>query len=197
MDDKLRIRPVGPDLWVDFEQLFESRGGPKNCWCMIWREYAHSVGSDDKGDLKEGMRERIRSGTPVGLLAYLDDEPVAWCSVAPRQTYKASLDGGAAVDSGNSWSLTCLFVKRAQRGKGVSDRLIEAAIDYARSEGATTIEAYPVEPDSPSYRFCGFLNQFARHEFKEVGRVGSRRHIVCRKLSPLSAKITNVFPSVG
>jgi hypothetical protein len=28
---------VDQNRWSDFEKLFESRGGPKNCWCMVWR----------------------------------------------------------------------------------------------------------------------------------------------------------------
>jgi GNAT superfamily N-acetyltransferase len=182
MDTSLCIRPVEPKLWLDFERLFEERGGPKNCWCMVWRDYGRSEDANDKDSRKAGMRARIVSGAPVGLLAYLDDEPVAWCSVAPRHSFKTSLDGKAAATTADSWSLTCLFVKRAHRGTGVSDRLIEAAIDYARSGGATRLEAYPVDPESPSYRFCGFVGQFDRHGFVDEGRVGTRRHLAGKAL---------------
>jgi hypothetical protein len=33
----LRFEEVTPERWADFESLFESKGGPKNCWCMVWR----------------------------------------------------------------------------------------------------------------------------------------------------------------
>jgi GNAT superfamily N-acetyltransferase len=174
----LRICPIEPHHWPDVEMLFEERGGPKNCWCMIWRDFAHGQADSDKNDRKAGMRERIVGGLAVGLLAYVDDVPVAWCSVAPRQSFKASLDGNVRGLNEQKWSLTCLFVKRSFRSQGLSDRLIEHAIAYSRSQGATVLEAYPVAPDSPSYRFCGFLGQFDRRGFKAVGRVGSRRNIV-------------------
>jgi len=31
----------------------------------------------------------VRQGTSVGVLAYADDEPVGWCSIAPRQSCEA------------------------------------------------------------------------------------------------------------
>jgi hypothetical protein len=40
------------------------------------------------------------------------------------------------------------------------------------------VEAYPVDPDSPSYRFMGFADLFETAGFREVGRAGKRRHVV-------------------
>jgi len=49
---------------------------------------------------------------------------------------------------------------------------------YAREHGATSLEAYPVDPDSPSYRFGGFVPFFLAAGFREVGRAGTRRHVM-------------------
>ena len=40
------------------------------------------------------------------------------------------------------------------------------------------IEAYPVDADSPSYRFMGFVPVFAEAGIAEVGREGKRRHVM-------------------
>ena len=40
------------------------------------------------------------------------------------------------------------------------------------------IEAYPVDPASPSYRFMGFIPAFERAGFTEIGTAGTRRHIM-------------------
>ncbi len=126
------------------------------------------------------MEQRVRAGTPVGILGYLDGEPVAWCSIAPRETHRPSLGG---VDEpgdapGTVWSLTCFFITRQLRGQGVTRQLIEAAISHARARGAHSIEAYPVDPDSPSYRFMGFVETFDAMGFQKVGREGSRRYVM-------------------
>jgi GNAT superfamily N-acetyltransferase len=122
------------------------------------------------------MARRVAAGVPVGILGYLDGEPVAWCSIAPRSTYRRLTDD-AEPDEG-VWSLVCFFVVRRLRGQGIARRLLEAAVEHARARGARVVEAYPVDPDSPSYRFMGFLPTFLAAGFRKVGTAGSRRHVV-------------------
>ena len=56
--------------------------------------------------------------------------------------------------------------------------LIAAAVEHARRKGASVVEAYPVDPDSPSYRFMGFVGTFEAMGFRAVGRAGTRRHVM-------------------
>jgi GNAT superfamily N-acetyltransferase len=128
---------------------------------------------------KAAMRRTIEAGTPVGILAHLDGEPVAWCSIAPRSTY-TSLDskGTPSQDGENVWSLVCFFVQRRLRGQGIAARLIEAAIEHARGKGATVIEAYPVDADSPSFGYGGRVSTYEKAGFHETGLMGKRRHVM-------------------
>src|SRR5262249_61716906 len=34
---KLTTRPLTPDLWLAFEDLFGENGAVGGCWCMYWR----------------------------------------------------------------------------------------------------------------------------------------------------------------
>lgn len=176
--DGMTFRPVTAARWKDLEALFESRGGPKYCWCMAWR--AASERRDmSRTQRKSALKSRVKDGIPIGILGYLDDAPIAWCSIAPRPTYRKL--GGLEKPNENPdkiWSLVCFFVKRDFRGMGVSDRLIEAAVAYAKQKNATIVEAYPVTADSPSYRFMGFVPSFKSARFKAMGRAGSRRHVM-------------------
>jgi len=174
----LRFAAVTPATADDFVQLFETPGGPKYCWCMAWRVTpAEAKAHPDGKTRKPLMLQRIADGIPVGLLAYEDNTPVGWVSVAPCTTYR-DLGGPPAREGENIWSLACLYVPRAKRASGYGKALVGAAIAHARAQGATVLEAYPVDPDSPSYRFMGFLPVFATLGFEEVGRAGSRRHVV-------------------
>ncbi len=161
----------------DLVALFESRGGPKNCWCMVWRATPAEAKHTDGASRKAALTRRVKQGVPIGILGYLNDRPIAWCSIAPRPTYRA-LGGPADDDDENVWSLVCFFVTRAYRGQGMTARLLSAAIEHARQRGATVVEAYPVDPDSPSYRFMGFVGAFKKVGFVEVGRAGTRRHVM-------------------
>ena len=180
----MTFRPVTLERWADFERLFEARGGPKYCWCMALRRDDAGGVPRTNAERKQAMASKVRCGTPVGILAYEDEEPVAWCSVGPRET--VAVYRGLAWPEGDRstvWSITCFYVKRVIRRGGVMSRLIDEAVAHARRNGATVVEAYPVAPDSPSYRFCGFVPVFAAHGFVEVGRAGRRRHVMRRELS--------------
>jgi uncharacterized protein YdhG (YjbR/CyaY superfamily)/GNAT superfamily N-acetyltransferase len=173
------FREVTTATWTDFEKLFEARGGPKNCWCMVWRATPKESRNVSGPGRKAAMKSRIDAGIPVGILGYQDGVPVAWCSIAPRDTYRPGLADNLAEDcAGSVWSLVCFYVQRNARGEGAIHGLIEAAKRTAKAHGATHLEAYPVDPDSPSYRFGGFLPTFERRGFVTIGRAGSRRHIV-------------------
>jgi GNAT superfamily N-acetyltransferase len=175
-----QVEAVTRDNWPHLEALFESRGGPKYCWCMAWRPMEDRTGADN-ARRKRALHSRVEEGTPIGLLGYVQGEPVAWCSVAPRETFTRLRDDQQEEDG--VWSVTCFFVRRDHRGKGLSGRMLDAAVELARRSGARAVEGYPVDPDSPSYRFMGFLALFQQHGFREVARAGSRRHVLRLELS--------------
>lgn len=175
--EHLTFHPVTKANWSDFEALFQSTGAPKHCWCMVWRRTSAEAKLQAGADRKRMMKERIDDGTPVGLLAYSGKQPVAWCSIAPRDTYR-NLGGPEAKEGERIWSLACFYVPRRLRGQGTVHRLIAAAIDHAKKNKATIVEAYPVDDTSPSFRFMGFVPVFAEAGFTELGRTGTRRHVM-------------------
>lgn len=189
MDDTgFEFCEVDESRWRDLATLFDGRGGPKNCWCMVWRKKPAGLRDLDtagrKAALKGALQACVEQGTPIGILGYHAGVPVAWCSIAPRPTYRplGGLDN-PGDDPDTVWSLVCFFLKRAYRGQGMADALLAAAVAHARQHRAKVIEAYPVDPDSPSYRFMGFIGMFERAGFTRVGRAGTRRHIMRLTLS--------------
>jgi GNAT superfamily N-acetyltransferase len=97
-------------------------------------------------------------------------------SVAPKETFQGGLGGEA--DRDKVWSLTCMFIARSHRKQGLSGQLIAAAAKHAKKHRARLLEAYPVDPDSPSYRHMGFVPVFERAGFEAHGREGTRRHVM-------------------
>ena len=173
------IKPVTAATWSDLETLFRARGGPKNCWFMVWRTLPNGRRPKDKGEKETGLREIGHLETPVGLLAYAEDEPIAWGSVGPRETFRSL---GGVVGLEKVWSITCFFVLRTWRQQGLQKHLLEAAIRWAKENGAHYVEAYPVAPDSPSYRFMGFEPTFVDRGFTPQHKAGSRRTVMLKKL---------------
>src|SRR5688572_24889858 len=124
---KLEFREVDPRRWDDFARLFGSKGAPGYCWCMAWRPLPGRRDKADKATRRAEMKKIVAAGTPVGLLGYLDDEPVAWCSVAPKETY-LPLGGPDPEPDEKVWSIACFFLRRDLRGEGQVRRMIEAAV---------------------------------------------------------------------
>jgi GNAT superfamily N-acetyltransferase len=178
-ENNIKVKPVDKANWNDFELLFESKGAPGYCWCMVWRMRKEELKQNNSACRKEFIKQRVFSGIPIGLLAYVDDKPIAWCSIAPRETHER-LGGDESLD--NVWSLTCFFIKKEFRKKGLTNFLLEKAMEYAKKNGAAYVEAYAVEPNSPSYRFMGFVNTFEKAGFTFVKKAGTRRHVMTYKI---------------
>src|SRR5260370_7738289 len=81
--DHMVFREVTHDNWRDFEGLFECRGGPKACWCMVWRATPIEAKQTDGLTRKAAMKARIAAGTTVGAFAYLCKAPLSHCSLSP------------------------------------------------------------------------------------------------------------------
>jgi GNAT superfamily N-acetyltransferase len=185
MQAALHFKPVTKSTKDDFVALFEGKGGPSYCWCMAFRSTKEELKNNTKEARRERILGRIDSRVPVGLVGYLDGEPVAWVSIAPKETY-VRLGGPEPEDGEKIWSLACMYLQRTHRRKGLGHELVDAAIAQAKKRGATVLEAYPVDPKSPSYRFMGFVPNFKARGFTEVAREGTRRHVMQLTLARVS-----------
>ena len=174
---------VDASRWPDLEKLFDGRGGPKYCWCMLWRKRSREDrigrGAAKNAVLKSRLKSYVDNRVPIGILAYSGSEPVAWCSVGPRESYR-NLGSPAIQDEKpeDVWSLVCFFVQGHCRRSGLTLRMIDEAKTYASANNAKVLEAYPVEEDSPSYKFMGLVKSFERAGFYACGRAGKRRVVM-------------------
>jgi GNAT superfamily N-acetyltransferase len=182
----IQIKPITKTSWKDLEALFEARGGPKYCWCMAWRDMEKRTTASAE-DRKSALHQRVKEGTPIGLVAHIDGEPAGWVSVAPRDTLLKMSPDQDDEETG-VWSIVCFFLRRDLRGQGLSEKMLEAAVAYAFRRGAKVVEGYPVTASSPSYRFMGFLPLFKGQGFKAAGKAGSRRHIMRKQKTRSASK---------
>lgn len=175
-NEKLNLKIYSLDYtrWEDFELLFGARGACGGCWCMSFR-LKKSEFEFGKGEInKDSMRDIVYKNKPVGVLAYVEDKPVGWCAVAPREVYKR-LDSSRVlkrIDNEPVWSITCLFVAKAFRRNGISTELIKGAIEYAKLNEVNIVEAYPVVPYGnnvpDAFLWTGIPSTFESIGFTEV-----------------------------
>ncbi len=172
--------PVIPERLPDLACFSERHGKFRYCSCMRWRMKSTDYQRSTKGSRIAALDDLVRRGVPVGVLAYLDGEPVGWCSIAPRESY-AALERFRALprlDEAPVWSVVCFFVDRSVRRQGVTLGLLQAAVEYARSQGAEVIEGYPVEPGPRLYTYMGSPATFRRAGFHDVTPSGHVRQVM-------------------
>ncbi|HXA99704.1 MAG TPA: GNAT family N-acetyltransferase [Steroidobacteraceae bacterium] len=167
---KLTIRPLTPDLWPALEDLFGKNGACNGCWCMYWR-LGSAYKNNASNNNKMAFRRVVNQGPPPGLLAFDGALAVGWCQLTPRSalpwmdhTWRLK-----RVDEIPVWSLSCLYVRIGYRKRGVTSRLIQAALRSAKRARAPALEAYPLDAGkSPSASGTGYRSTFARAGFKTV-----------------------------
>jgi hypothetical protein len=176
----LAFHPVTPERLPDLARFMERHGKFRYCACMRWRMRSAQFSRSAKEGRVDALGRLVQEGTPIGVLAYLDREPVGWCSVAPRYTY-AALERYRAlprIDDRPVWSVVCFFVSARIRRSGATRGLLQAAVDYAAQQGAAIIEGYPVEPGARLYTYMGSPATFRAVGFRDVTPRGQARALM-------------------
>jgi GNAT superfamily N-acetyltransferase len=133
------------------------------------------------------IKALVDAGKSPGLIAYHGNIPVGWVSLAPRDEFTKLKRSPVMkpVDDKPVWSIVCFFVDKQYRGSGVSEALLAAGIEYARGQGATLLEGYPVdkpERSVPDFMWFGAKRMYDRAGFTEVVRRKPTRPVVRRRI---------------
>jgi GNAT superfamily N-acetyltransferase len=206
------MAPVSSDLDIqaltrerlpDLAALFGQGGDPKWCWCSFFRlrnaDFAHATADTNRAVLERAVDTTATEDRAPGLVAYRDGEAIGWVSLGPRDDYERLRHSKvlAPLDDKPVWSIVCFVVSRRARKQGVARALLDAAIAYAAEQGATLLEAYPIDthgsrvPSANAYR--GTLGMFQRAGFEVAARRQFNRttpvhEIVRRPVSPRGSR---------
>jgi GNAT superfamily N-acetyltransferase len=184
----MEIRPLTPELWPAFETWFASRdtsSDARGCWCMWWRrrglDFSNTTAARNRAQMRELTDRAAAEGTPTpGLVAIDDGRVIGWISIGPRTDFER-LERSRTIprlDDRPVWSIVCFVVGRSARGRGVTRSLLDGAIEHARANGATALEAYPADPGderlSTAAAYTGLLTTFEAASFRKVADTTSR-----------------------
>ncbi len=185
---RLTFKPLTPDRWDDLEKLFgPDRGGSSGCWCMFWRIKRPEWDKLGKDGRKKQFRAVVGQGDVPGIIAYAGKEPAGWCAIAPRSaTPRLNTSRVAAPTepvTPEHWAITCFYIASAHRRGGMMGALVDAAVKYAKKNGARRVDACPIEPKRDlmwGEGFVGIASVFREAGF-DVVEQRSQTRILMRK----------------
>ena len=191
----IEIYPVTAERWNDLETLFGPKGAYSGCWCMFWRLNRADFNKMKGEDRKAVLRDMTSKNQVAGVLAYIKEQPIGWCSIGPRENY-AALENSRVlkrVDDIPVWSIVCFFIAKGFRRKGVLSTLLRGAITYAEEQGAGVIEGYPIDMQTQELAgktltgysgFMGIASAFRDAGFVKVGEASETQLIMRYTVKP-------------
>lgn len=186
------VAPLTMDRLPDLAALFGTSSTTRGCYCMWFLRPGKEVEAGWGGANRQAFEACTRAEPlPMGLLAYVDGEPVGWCATGPRARYARALRSPVLrqrdpAEDGDVWLVPCFFVRRNFRRRGIMRELLRQAVDLAAAHGARAIEGYPLAGDarrSSADAYLGVEPLFAAAGFTVVVRPTPHRVVMRLNLS--------------
>jgi GNAT superfamily N-acetyltransferase len=165
------VKPLGPGTWDAFAQLVERHNGVwGGCWCT-WFHTMHDEKTFDAQNNRALKEELVREGRAHAALVFDGDLAVAWCqygspaelpNIYHRKEYEATLDRLP------DYRLTCFFVDKKYRRKGVAGVALRGVLELIAQAGGGTVEGYPHQTDGKKVS-ASFLYSATRSLFEDAG----------------------------
>jgi GNAT superfamily N-acetyltransferase len=185
-----RMKPLDETTWPDFAGLAERHNGVwSGCWCMSF----HAEGGErgrTAAERRSAKEARVREGRAHAALVYDGTRCVGWCQFGPTEelprikNQKAYREGLTALPD---WRITCFFVDKAYRGKGVADAALEGALREIARHGGGTVESYPEDMEgrstSSAFLHNGTTSMFERQGFARTRRLGKNHWAVSKAVA--------------
>ena len=193
------VRELSSRTLADFETLARQQG---SCWCMFYQR-ARPIGRGSSGQERARINRRdkatlVRQGRSHAILVYERETPVGWCQYGPADELPRIDAGrgyrkiGRPATGDKLWRITCFFVDRKHRGKGVATIALQAALESIRRRGGGVVEAFPVVSERmaavPEWRWFGTPSMFRKHGFVRVAALGTSGVLMRKRISASRGK---------
>lgn len=189
------VRELSPRTLKDFERLAAKQG---SCWCMYYQQSkpirSRGGAANYQAINRKDKAKLVREGRSHAVLVYDGDIPIGWCQYGPREELPRIDAGrgyrkvGPPAGDRKLWRITCFFVDRAYRGKGVAKFALKAALESIRKQGGGLVEAFPVVSKKmaavPEWRWFGTPGMFRREGFRDVAPLGTSGLLMRKTIAP-------------
>ena len=188
------VRELSSQTFSDFEKLAAKQGV---CWCMHYQRAKPVAGVHGQELKKVNQRDKkalVKRGRSHAIMVYENETPVGWCQYGAKEELPRIDAGrgyrkvGPPAGSEKLWRITCFFVDRDYRGKGVAKLALNAALESIKRQGGGIVEAYPVVSKKMAavaeWRWFGTPGMFKREGFEKVAPLGTSMVLMRKTISP-------------
>lgn len=183
------IKALDPSTWDAFAALVERNNGIfGGCWCMGF--HPEGVGKETTYELNRARKlERVEAGTAHAALVFEGDDCLGWCQFGappevPRIKSRAAYE--QELTELPDWRITCHFVGKGLRRRGVATAALAGALDLIAGLGGGTVEGYPEDAASVpgGFLFNGALSTFEQLGFVRSRKIGKHRWVMTKLVEP-------------
>jgi ribosomal protein S18 acetylase RimI-like enzyme len=194
------VRALSSETWDAFVALCDrhSGGGFGGCYCTWFHRATHSAPSSGEAPrtadhTRDFKRDLVETDRAHAALVFDGDAAVGWAqygSPAELPGISHKKDVQAAGLPQPDWRITCVFVDRRYRGRGIAGIAVEGALELIARAGGGIVESYP--QDTPGKKVsASFLYNATRSTFEQAGFTyecpKGKNHCIVRKTVPSSA----------
>ncbi len=179
------IKPLDSSTWPAFVQLAEKHNGVwGGCWCTWFHER-------DADPAKVRKERLVCEGKSHAALVFDGPTAIAWCQYGrpaelPRIYHKKAYS--EAVTDQPDWRITCFFVDRDYRKRGVSKVALEGALTLIAQAGGGLVESFPADAEgrktSASFLYNSTLSLFDQLGFERKKLIGKHHWLVTKRVDP-------------
>ena len=171
------------------------------CWCTWFHRVPGEKGRGVPPQLREvaegaeltkrWKEHLVRAGRAHAALVFDGETPIAWCeygtpdelpNIYHRKEYQSGLDEPAPP-----YRITCFFVDRDHRRRGVAEAALQGALDLIAAEGGGTVDSFPNDVQgkktSSSFLHNGTRTMFERAGFEYLRPLGTKKCLMRREVA--------------
>jgi GNAT superfamily N-acetyltransferase len=194
MSEEYTIRALTSETWDAFAAMVERNNGLfGGCWCIWFHPDCAERGQGPEGNrvLKQRL---VEEGKAHAALVFDGDLAVAWCeygtpdelpNIHHRKQYLAE------ADQLPDYRLTCIYIDKAYRRKGISELALRGALDLVAQAGGGIVEGYPQDLSDGrrvgnSFLYNGTRSLYERNGFTYDRAKGKNHTVMTRTVAPAS-----------
>ncbi len=170
--DGYRIEALGPQTWAAFADLAERHNGVwGGCWCTWFHCFPDPPERKTLGH-REFKRQLVEADRAHAALVMDGDVAVAWAqygTVAELRNihHRKQWEQGVSVEP--DYRITCLFVDRRYRRKGMASVAVRGALELIAEAGGGLVESYPHDLPPDKKTSSSFLYNATRSMYEQLG----------------------------